>query len=79
MPAAAKRSYPTSEVRGSGRACQAAMAQERLRGATQVQGQGQRPGGATPHPRSGVVAERSYPASEARGGREEPLRARGQG
>ena len=32
--AAAKRSYPTSEVRGSGRECQAVTAQERRRGAT---------------------------------------------
>ena len=33
---------------------------------------GQRPRGATPHPRSGVAAERSYPTPEARGrGREE--------
>ena len=31
---AAKRSYPTSEVRGSGRECQAATAEERIRGAT---------------------------------------------
>ena len=40
--AAAKRSYPTSEVRGSGRECQAATAQEGLRGATRVRGQGRR-------------------------------------
>ena len=34
--------------------------------------EGQRPKGATPRPRSGAAAERSYPASEARGsGREE--------
>ena len=33
---AAERSYPMSEVRGSGRERQAATAQERLRGATQV-------------------------------------------
>ena len=32
--AAAKRSYPTSEVRGSGRECQAATAQERRRRAS---------------------------------------------
>ena len=38
--AAAKRSYPTSEVRGSGEECQTATVQERLRGAT-------------PRPRSG--------------------------
>ena len=52
--AAAKRSYPTSEVRGSGRECQAAMAQER-------------PRTATPCLRSGVMAKRSYPTSEVRG------------
>ena len=63
----AKRSYPTSEVRGSGRECQAAMAQEQLRGATQVRGQGWQPGGATLCPRPGAVAERSHPASEAGG------------
>ena len=56
----AKRSYPTSEVRGSGRECQAVTAQEWLRGATQVRDQG-RPGGATPRPRSGEAAGRSYP------------------
>ena len=51
--------YPTSKVRGSGRECQAAKAQERLRGATL-------------RPRSGGEAERSYPTSEVRGsGREE--------
>ena len=43
-----------SEVRGSGRECQAAMAQEW-------------PRGATPHPRSGAAAERSYPTPKARG------------
>ena len=51
----AAESYPTSEVRGSGLECQAALVQEW-------------PGGATPHPRSGVKAERSHPVSEARGG-----------
>ena len=50
--AVAKRSYPTTEVRGSGREYQTAMAQERLRGAT-------------PRPRSGGAAERRYPASES--------------
>ena len=44
-----------SEVRGSSRECQAATAQERQRGAT-------------PRPRSGAAAERSYPVSEVRGG-----------
>ena len=56
--AVAKRSYPTSEVRGIGRECQAATAQEWLRGAI-------------PCPRSGVAARRSHPASEARGGGQE--------
>ena len=46
--------YPTSEVRGSGRECQAAMVQEW-------------PRRATPHLRSGVVAERSYTMPKARG------------
>ena len=63
----AERSYPRSEVRGSGLECQAVMAQER-------------PRGATPCPRPGVMAERSDPASEARGGgQKEQPHARGQG
>ena len=45
---AAERSYPMSEVRGGGRECQAVTAQER-------------PRGATPRPRSGAAAKRSYP------------------
>ena len=53
--AEAKRSYPTSEVRGSGREYQTATAQER-------------PRGATPCRRLGGAAERRYPASEVRGG-----------
>ena len=62
----AGESYPTSDVRGSGLECQAAMAQEQRRGAP-------------PRPRSGATARR-YPASEARGsGREEQPHARGQG
>ena len=65
--AVAKRSYPTSEVRGSARECQDVTAQEWLRGATQVQGQGQRLGGVSPRSRSGEAAKRSYPASEVRG------------
>ena len=55
---AAKRSDPTSEVRGSGRECQAVTAQERPRGATL-------------YPRSGAVAGRSYPTSEVGGGSQE--------
>ena len=69
----AKRTYPTSEVRGSSRECQAANVQKQPRRATQVRGQGQRPGGATPRPRSGAAAERRYPANKARGGRWEEL------
>ena len=46
-----ERSYPMSEARGGGRECQAATAQEQ-------------PRGATPNPRSGAVAGRSYPASK---------------
>ena len=58
-------SYPTSEVRGSGLECQAAMVQEW-------------PRGATPRPRSGVMARRRYPASKARGGsRKEQPHAQG--
>ena len=44
-----------SKVRGSSPECQAATAQEWLRGAT-------------PHPRSGAAAGRSYPTSKVRGG-----------
>ena len=76
--AAAKRSYPTSEVKGSGQECQAETVQERQRRATQVQGQGRRSGGATPRPRLGMAAERSYPMPEARGGgREDQPHAQG--
>ena len=67
--AAAKRSYPTSEVRGSGRECQAVTVQEQPRGATPRPGSGaatrgvtlpprsgQPLGGVTPRPRSGGCA-----------------------
>ena len=57
---AAKRSYPTFEVRGSGRECQGATAKER-------------PRGATPRPRSGAAAGRSYPLPKARGDGQEEL------
>ena len=50
--------YPTCEVRDSRPECQAATAQER-------------PEGATPCPRSGAVAERSYRTSKVTGGWEE--------
>ena len=46
-----KRSYPTSEVKGSDRECQAATAQEWLRGAT-------------PSPRFRAAAKRSNPTSK---------------
>ena len=57
---AAKRSYPTSKVRGSGREYQTVTVQEQ-------------PRRVTPHPRSGGAAERRYPASEVRGNRREEL------
>ncbi|XDA69994.1 hypothetical protein R6Z07M_000357 [Ovis aries] len=58
--AAAKRSYPTSEVRASGREHQAETLQEQ-------------PRGATPCLRSGAAARRSYLTAEARvGSQEEP-------
>ena len=60
----AKRSYPVSEVGGGDRECQAATVQEQPRGATPVEAQGRRPGGVTPSPRPGVVAERSNPMSK---------------
>ena len=75
----AKRSYLTSEVRGSGLECQAVKAQGRPRGATlrlrSVAEAGRR------HPVSEVrvVARRSYHVSEASGGQEETLHVRGQG
>ena len=52
--AAAKRSYSTFEVRGSGGEYQTATAQERL-------------WGVTPRLRSGAVAGRRYPTPHARG------------
>ena len=67
-----KRSYPTSVVRGSSREYQAVTVQEQ-------------PRGVTPHQRSGGTAERSYPASEIRGGGQEGIphapkpKARGDG
>ena len=57
---------PTSEVRGSGRECQAANVEEQLKGAT-------------PNSKSGVAAGRSYLPPETRsGGREELTHAQGQ-
>ena len=52
--AAAKRSYPMSEVRGSGQECQAATAQEQLRGVT-------------PRPRSGAVVKWANPGPRSGG------------
>ena len=54
--AMARGSYPMSKVRDSSRDCQAVTAQEQPRRATQTRGQGLRPGGATPCPRSGGCA-----------------------
>ena len=49
----AARSYPTSEVRGGGKECQAATVQEL-------------PRGANPRPKLGVAAGRSNPRSKER-------------
>jgi len=67
---AAERSYPRPEIRGCGRECQAAMAQEQPRGTTKTEargggweelhharGQGLQPGGTTTCPRPGAAAE----------------------
>ena len=91
--AAARRSYPSLR---SGAASQNARRRRRSKGRESLRhvgGQGRRLRGATPRPRpgaaaarsfpmseAGVAAGRSYPASEARGGgREELPRVRGQG
>ena len=61
--AAAKRSYPTTEVRGSGREYQTATAQERPaeRSYRASEVSGGRSRGDTQRPRSGATAGRSYP------------------
>ena len=51
----AERSYPSPKVRGGS-----------LEEPPHVRGQGQQPRGATPLPRSGAVAETSYPTSKER-------------
>ena len=58
---AAKRSYPTSEVRGSCGECQIVTEQEQPRGATPRPRLWGRPRGDTKCPRSGVAAGRRYP------------------
>ena len=86
----AERSYPMSEVGAEARRtpCPRGGGQEAL---PHVRGQGQwprvqavtvqeQPRGATPRPRPGEVARRTYPMPEARGrGREEQPHAGGQG
>ena len=67
----AKRSYPSPKVRGSGQECQAATAQERLRGATLRPGLGRWPRGATPRPRLGRRPRVVTPHPSLGGGREE--------
>ena len=64
---AAKRSYPTSEVRGSGGEYQTATAQERPRRATPHLRSGVAVRGVTSRPRSGAAARRRYPTHQARG------------
>ena len=56
----AERSYPSPKVRGGDREYQAATAQEW-------------PGGATPRPRSGAVAQTSYRMPEVKGGGRQEL------
>ena len=58
---AAKRSYPTSGIRGSGREYQTVMVQEWPRGATLRPRSRAVTRGVTPHLRSGVEAGRRYP------------------
>ena len=58
---AAKRSYPTSKVRGSGRECQTVTVQEQPKGATPLSRSGGWRRGVTPRPKSGAVAGRRYP------------------
>ena len=75
--AAAKRSYPTSEVRGSGWEYQTATAQEWRRGDTQRPRSGAATRGVTPRLKSGAAAGRRYPMPQARrpgaaGGRSYP-------
>ena len=73
--AAAKRSYPTSEVRGSSRECQTATTQERPRGATPRPRSGGQPRGDTQHPRSGAATRGVTPRQRpgAAGGRSYPM------
>ena len=71
----AGRSYPTSEVRGSSRE---ELPKSEVRGDSReelshVRGQGQWLRGATPHPRSGAVAGRSYPTLKVRKGNGEEI------
>ena len=70
---AAVRRYSLSKVRSSG--CALLEQHEEI---PHVQGQGWQPGRATPCPSSVVVAGRSYPPPEARGGgQEEQLHVQG--
>ena len=54
--------YPTPKVRGGDREREAATVQEREAATVQ-----ERPRGATPRPRSGVVAKKNNPMSEVSG------------
>ena len=76
---AAERSYPTSEVRGGSQdelPCEGGQWQREE--TPRVRGLGQQSRGATQRLRPGEAAERSYAASEVRGGWENPPRSRGQ-
>ena len=67
---AAKRSYPMSEVRGSGQECQAATAQEQPRGATHRlrpgSGWEEQPHGKEQQLCFAVTAVKRYPTSKVR-------------
>ena len=74
----AKRSFPTSEVKGSSESARLRRYRNRLEELPYVRGQGWRLRGATPRPRSGAVAE-SARLRQCRSSREElpPPKARG--
>ena len=74
-----ERSYTTTEVRGSGLECQAAMVQEWPRGDKLRPRSRAAAERSYPASRSGVAARRRHPVPEVRGGREETTHVRGQG
>ena len=63
----AQKRAPSPKVRGSGRECQAATAQERLRGATPCPRLGRQPRAVSPHQRSGQRLTGATPRPRSRG------------